>query len=163
MQRVSRLKQELKVLNEQPLPNIAIYSLFQNDTRYNDKLKAQIIGSKESVYQNGVFDLEILIPDKYPLVAPIIRFLTPIYHPNIDNSGRICLDILTNANKWKPSINLSVLLLSIQSLLETPNPDDPLHPEIAFIYKNNFELFKINAQRHTIKYASQVIKKIKKM
>uniref|UniRef100_A0A8C8BJX9 Ubiquitin conjugating enzyme E2 T n=1 Tax=Otus sunia TaxID=257818 RepID=A0A8C8BJX9_9STRI len=81
-------------------------------------------------------------------MPPKIRFLTPIYHPNIDSAGRICLDVL------KPSLNISTLLTSIQLLMAEPNPDDPLMADIVQ-YKYNKQLFLLNAKEWTEKHASQ--------
>lgn len=47
------------------------------------------------------------------------------------------------------------VLLSICSLLDDPNPDDPLVPEIAKIYKINKEKYKTTAREWTKKYASK--------
>ncbi len=68
---------------------------------------------------------------------PKVRFLTKIYHPNIDKLGRICLDILKD--KWTPALQIRTVLLSIQSLLSAPNADDPLDPSVADHFKNNIK------------------------
>lgn len=64
-----------------------------------------------------------------PLPRPQVRFLTRIYHPNIDRLGRICLDILKD--KWSPALQIRTVLLSVQALLSAPNPDDPLDEAVA--------------------------------
>ena len=47
------------------------------------------------VYRTGgIFKLELFLPDDYPMTPPKIRFLTKIFHPNVDKLGRICLDVL---------------------------------------------------------------------
>lgn len=51
-------------------------------------------GPEESPFEGGVFKLELFLPEDYPMSAPKVRFITKIYHPNIDKLGRICLDIL---------------------------------------------------------------------
>lgn len=53
-----------------------------------------IEGPSQSPYQDGTFKLELFLPEDYPMEPPKARFLTKIYHPNIDKLGRICLDIL---------------------------------------------------------------------
>ena len=69
------------------------------------------------------------------MAPPKVRFLTKIYHPNVDKLGRICLDILKD--KWSPALQIRTVLLSIQALLSAPNPDDPLDNNVAEVWKNN--------------------------
>merc|ERR1719168_497477 len=88
-----------------------------------------LAGPEGSPFEGGVFKLELFLPEDYPMSAPKVRFLTKIYHPNIDKLGRICLDILKD--KWSPALQIRTVLLSIQALLSSPNPDDPLDENVA--------------------------------
>lgn len=87
------------------------------------------------VRAGGVFRLELFLPEDYPMAPPKVRFLTKIYHPNIDKLGRICLDILKD--KWSPALQIRTVLISIQALLSAPNPDDPLSEDVARHWKQN--------------------------
>ena len=97
--------------------------------------QATIMGPEDSAYSGGVFFLNINFPPDYPFKPPKVTFTTKIYHANINSNGSICLDILKD--QWSPALTISKVLLSISSLLTDPNPDDPLVPEIANLYKNN--------------------------
>lgn len=74
---------------------------------------------------------------EYPHKAPQVKFLTPIFHPNVYPDGRICLDIL--ANEWSPIYDLEAVLTSIRSLLCDPNVDSPANGSAAQLFKNNPE------------------------
>lgn len=99
-------------------------------------------GPENTPYENGKFKLSVVVPTDFPMKQPKIEFKTDIYHPNIKN-GSICIDILKNA--WSPAISIYNIFLSISALLSAPNPDDPLAPEVATEYRQNYELFKKNA------------------
>lgn len=113
--------------------------------------KSQIKGPDKTPYEEGEFILNITFPPDYPFTAPKIRFETPIYHCNINERGFICLDILKD--EWSPILTIEKILLSICSLLNDPNPNDPLRPDIADEYKNDNKLFIENAIKHTKNYA----------
>ena len=110
-----------------------------------------IIGPSDSPFSGGLFELIISFPENYPFKPPKVKFHTPIYHPNIDKYGNICLDTL--GNNWSPALTIIKVLLSISSLLTDPNPNDPLDKEIADIYINDIEKYKKNAREFTIRYA----------
>jgi ubiquitin-conjugating enzyme E2 D/E len=111
-----------------------------------------IIGSKGTPYEDGVFKVDINIPNKYPHEPPKVIFRTKIFHPNISmHGGDVCISILKH--EWSPALSISRILISISSLMSAPNPDDPLEPEIAEIYKNNVARYNLEAQQYTRQYA----------
>ena len=114
--------------------------------------EAVIMGPEDSPYTGGVFKLRIQFPLDYPFKPPHIQFTTKIYHPNINASGMICLDILKT--QWSPALTISKVLLSICSLLTDPNPKDPFVPDIATQYMNEPEEYERVAKRWTLAYAS---------
>ncbi|CAG8623088.1 16875_t:CDS:2 [Gigaspora margarita] len=109
------------------------------------------MGPTESPYTGGVFFLAIHFPTDYPFKPPKVNFTTRIYHPNINSNGSICLDILRD--QWSPALTISKVLLSICSMLTDPNPDDPLVPEIAHVYKTDRARYEATAREWTRKYA----------
>lgn len=116
------------------------------------KWKATIIGPKGSPFDGGVFHLDISYPTDYPFKPPKVKFATPVYHPNINKTGDICLDILKD--QWSPALTISKVLLSICSLLTDPNPNDPLSPDVASIYKEDKLKYDKTARDWTMKYAN---------
>ena len=113
---------------------------------------AAIVGPDESPYAGGLFFLNITFPPDYPFKPPKVIFTTKIYHPNVNSNGSICLDILKE--QWSPALTISKVLLSVLSLLTDPNPDDPLVPDIAQLYKSDIKKYNIKAAEWTASYAN---------
>ena len=154
----ARLTRELSLLSTDPPPGIACYVVNESNMSL---LRAQITirgddGSSSSCYTNGIFMVSIQIPSRYPFEPPHVRFVTSIYHPNIDAAGRICLDTLKSppAGTWSPAVSLPSLLLTLQTLLCEPNPDDALMADIANQYKRNYTQFCNEARKRTQLYAT---------
>ena len=144
-----RVKKELKDIRRDCPMNCSAGP--ENDDMFH--WSAMIIGPSGSVYQGGIFRLEIRFPQNYPFKPPKIKFKTKIYHPNVNENGGICLDILKD--QWSPALTISKVLLSISSLLTDPNPDDPLVPEIARLYISNRTKYEETAREWTRNYAIQ--------
>ncbi|KAG0320379.1 Ubiquitin-conjugating enzyme E2 T [Dissophora globulifera] len=122
---------------------------------YNHSGKTELSGLTETPYDGGTFKVDIHIPEKYPFEPPRCQFLTRVYHPNIDDQGRICLNILKGPPKgtWGPAISITTLLISLRILLANPNPDDPLLADVASEFNENRDLFNQKARDFTKQYA----------
>ena len=130
---LKRIQKELKDIDKDPPNNCSAGPVGDADDLFH--WTATIMGPTDSPYTGGVFFLNIHFPTDYPFKPPKVNFTTRIYHPNINSNGGICLDILRE--QWSPALTISKVLLSICSLLTDPNPEDPLVPEIATIYKTD--------------------------
>ena len=145
---IQRINRELSEIQREPPQNCTAGP--SGDDIF--KWQGMIVGPSGTPYEGGIFPLEITFPDNYPYMPPKIKFSINIYHPNIDSNGNICLDILKRKD-WSASLTISKLLLSISSLMDQPNPDDPLVPNIAHVYKNDRTKFNEVAKEWTKQYA----------
>jgi ubiquitin-conjugating enzyme E2 D/E len=146
---IKRLQSEIKEMTINPPMNCSAGLI--NDNNFF-KWQATIIGPEGSPYHGGIFNLNIDLPEDYPFKPPKVTFITKIYHCNINSNGAICLDILKN--KWSPVLTISKVLLSICSLMDDANPNDPLVYEIAELLRKNKKLHDETAREWTFKYAS---------
>ncbi|VDM27020.1 unnamed protein product, partial [Hydatigera taeniaeformis] len=113
--------------------------------------KAQIKGPPNSPYEGGRFTLAIRFPKDFPRNPPTVTFETSIFHPNITNSGEICLDILRNG--WTPRVTIAKIILSVLSLMAFPMAENALNPHIALIMENSWMAFETMAREWTTRYA----------
>ena len=85
---------------------------------------AVICGPFDTPFDGGKFKLTIQFSEDHPYKPPVIEFVSKMFHPNIfESDGRVNLDILSLQN-WNPALTVSSLLISIQSLLDDPNPHE---------------------------------------
>jgi ubiquitin-conjugating enzyme E2 N len=131
-----------------PVPGISCAPRAENLRHFD----VTIHGPSDSPYQGGVFKLEMFLPEDFPSKPPKCRFMTKLYHPNVDALGRICLDILKE--QWSPAIRLGPVCLSLQSLLASPNPEDPLDQNIATAWRKDEKAAKATARQWTLMYAT---------
>jgi len=143
-----RIQKELADLTNQPPPNCSAGP--KGDNLY--EWVATILGPSESVYEGGIFFLDIHFSPDYPFKPPKVMFKTRIYHCNINSQGLICLDILKD--NWSPALTIGNVLLSISSLLTDCNPMDPLVGSIAQQYLQNRDEHDRTAKLWTKRYAT---------
>ena len=114
--------------------------------------QATIVGPKDTPYEDGRFHLKINYPTDYPFKPPKVKMETPVFHPNISSRGTVCVDILAKA--WSPALTTSNVLLSIISLLTTPNPEDPMDVHAADLYTNEPGKYIETARDWTARFAN---------
>jgi|Transcript_850 ubiquitin-conjugating enzyme E2 C len=105
-----------------------------------------IEGASGTVYEGLTYKLSLNFPNDYPFKAPTVKFETPCFHPNVDQFGNICLDILKE--KWSSVYDVRAVLLSIQSLLGEPNNASPLNAQAAQLWDNQEEYRKSLHKRY---------------
>jgi ubiquitin-protein ligase len=132
-----------------------------------DKVLASIEGPPETPYEGGIFWITVRL-SRDPSSPPLMRFHTKIYHPNISPQGHICADykqrwnsslIDSSMNSWyhrkkgDPIWSLGALLTALCGLLAAPDVDDPLVPEIAQKYLEEYDEYWQAAILYTKRYA----------
>jgi len=103
-------------------------------------------------YEGGTFMVSITFPSDYPFKPPKLKFITKMYHCNVNDKGEVCLDILKD--NWSPALTILKVLDTLRSLLKEPNADDPLNNEAAELYKKDKKKYVSTALSNTKKYAT---------
>uniref|UniRef100_A0A3B4AU99 Ubiquitin-conjugating enzyme E2 C n=1 Tax=Periophthalmus magnuspinnatus TaxID=409849 RepID=A0A3B4AU99_9GOBI len=125
-----RLQQELMTLMMSGDKGISAFPESENLFKW----VGTIDGAQGTVYEGLRYRLSLEFPPGYPYHAPRVKFVTPCFHPNVDDQGLICLDILKE--KWSALYDVRSILLSIQSLLGEPNNESPLNTTAAELWDN---------------------------
>ena len=142
-----RLQRELEMVANNKITGTTAFPISEDLREWT----ACIRGPEDTPYSEGNFELGIIFPDSYPFDPPKIIFNTKIFHPNISPDGKICVDILKD--KWTPSLSILKVILSILSLLSSPNGNDPLAPEIGKIFMRDRNEFDRLARECTKRFA----------
>lgn len=125
---IKRLTTELKQMTKEPIEGMT----FEHPADLYT-WNIAINGPKDTPYENGVFKILLRMDDTYPFKPPSVKFLSPIFHPNIYSDGKICIDIL-QSSEWSAALNIRTVLLSIISLINDPNPLSPANRKAAELY-----------------------------
>ena len=144
---VKRINLELNKLKENPIEGISVIPKDKNNLF---DCIGEIIGQKGTPYENGRFYLNIEYPKDYPFQPFKFSFIAHIFHPNITMNGKIC-----DLESGHPGLTVDKALLIITALMAEPIPDDPLVPEIAYLYKTDKAKFEIIAKNWTKRYANK--------
>lgn len=143
-----RIAKEIQLYNENPHPFVSIYPC-ENINVW----KILLLGPKETPYENGLFLLYASFPGDYPFKAPEVRFITPIYHCNMNQQGRICHSVFDR--NYTPALKFRDIIDCVYGLILTPEPEDPLDNVIASYFLSDYQTYLQKAKEATAKNASK--------
>ena len=154
------IKAEFLELEKEPLSNIGVSVGLANKNNFFE-WRFTILGPSDTKYKDGLFYLKVLFNEDYPNSKPEVRFVTPIYHVNvnplsqygneIDPLGHVCISTI---NKWKPDYTMRKVFLEIFALFYLGNPKDPFVPEMKKEMEENRQLYDKKVEYFTKKYAA---------
>eukprot|EP01084_Bolivina_argentea_P124623 220842_1 len=119
-QTIQRLEKELSILSQNTDTNLTFHttSIDSNIFHWTATINVPSSKSKHSPFEDGTYTLDIQIPDNYPVRPPQVKFVTPMFHPNIDKNGKI--DILIFRGGWSPVLTIKRVLLTVLAVLHKP-------------------------------------------
>ena len=131
-----RLQKDLSELDQAPFVSVSTDPTLPMVVTMDIDLKNE----RESIWHGGKYNFTVTHPPEYPHKPPIAHCNTPIYHPNIDTEGAVCLNILRA--DWKPVLDVGNVIDGLIFLFLEPNPNDPLNHEAAAEFRENPARFK---------------------
>lgn len=134
---------ELKDLMRNPLEGVQVKLV---DDANMFEWEVAIFGPPDTLYVGGYFKTRLKFPDTYPFDPPKMRFVDPIFHPNVYPTGEICISILhppgedeqsgeLPEERWNPAQRVRTIVLSVVSLLNEPNTFSPADLDASVAYR----------------------------
>ena len=122
------------------------------------KWRCTIIGPQGTPFEGGMFPSELIFPEDYPNAPPEMRFICPMWHPNIGKDGKVCISILhkpgkdpheyeSSAERWLPIHTVETIVVSVISMLLDPNCESPLNIDASKDYRFNREEYNKHVRR----------------
>ncbi|XP_062284218.1 ubiquitin-conjugating enzyme E2 R1-like [Scomber scombrus] len=143
MEKDKRILEELKSLHCDPHP---FFSVFPSESDFTF-WRILMQGPPDTPYEKGVFELYCQFGPAYPVKPPLVRFVTRVYHCNVNSVGRICHNIFDR--NYNARITIRDLLDAVYGLLIIPEPDDPLDSILAEEFLTSRETYEQEAKKHT--------------
>ena len=156
LRRVKRILAEIADYQRNPHPNIEIYPCEQQ----LDFWRLLLVGPSNTPYEGGVFLLYAKFPADYPQVAPEIRFVTPVYHCNVNGHGKICHSVFDR--NYSADFSVRRIVDCVFGLLLTPEPEDPLDSALAQEYYDNHQEYERTAATSTREHARKKLEQWRK-
>ncbi|CAF0964188.1 unnamed protein product [Adineta ricciae] len=127
-----------------------------------------LIYPQSNIYKDAAFKIKINLPPTFPMVPPTVTFVTPIYHPNVTDKGRLkpadsfstpvmhigefCNGLLTRNSNWLSTTSLIEVVKIVTQHIDEPDPANSIRAAVGVEYTNNRAQFEKNAREHILKY-----------
>jgi len=149
------LRKQLAELNKNPVEGFSAGLIDDEDIF---RWEVMIIGPPDTLYEGGFFKCHLYFPTEYPLRPPVLKFLTDIWHPNIEKDGKVCISILHEpgddrfgyekaSERWLPIHTVETILVSVISMLADPNDESPANVDAAKEWRENYQEFRRKVAR----------------
>ncbi|KNC48426.1 ubiquitin carrier protein [Thecamonas trahens ATCC 50062] len=152
---MKRLLREYKELSRSPPDGIAAAPVSDSNVF---QWKVAMVGPEGSDYEGAFLTAVLDFPHNYPLAPPTMTFTTPVWHPNVYPSGKVCISILhegTDASgyesateRWSPIQSVLSIVLSVLSMLADPNDESPANVDAAVEWRDNRPAFRARVKAH---------------
>ncbi|KAI6176705.1 Ubiquitin-conjugating enzyme E2 G1 [Aphelenchoides bicaudatus] len=144
------LRKQLSDLRRNPVDGFSAGLVDDNDIY---RWEVLVIGPPDTLYEGGFFKAILEFPAEYPIKPPKMKFISEVFHPNVDEKGDVCISILHEAGedsygyekaeeRWLPVHTVETILLSVISMLADPNYESPANVDAAKLYRENNAEFK---------------------
>eukprot|EP00003_Mantamonas_plastica_P002720 TRINITY_DN12086_c0_g2_i1.p2 TRINITY_DN12086_c0_g2~~TRINITY_DN12086_c0_g2_i1.p2 ORF type:complete len:174 (-),score=64.46 TRINITY_DN12086_c0_g2_i1:195-716(-) len=144
------LARQLKELTKNPVEGFSA-GLVDDDNLFEWDL--MIIGPPDTLYEGGYFKATLSFPSEYPVMPPVMKFTSEMWHPNIHDDGKVCISILhppgddewgyeDAGERWLPIHTVESILLSVISMLSNPNDESPANIDAAKEWRDDPKAFK---------------------
>uniref|UniRef100_A0A3P8Z502 UBC core domain-containing protein n=2 Tax=Esox lucius TaxID=8010 RepID=A0A3P8Z502_ESOLU len=156
LEKDKRILEELKSLHCDPHPFCTVLPSESDFTFW----KILLQGPPDTPYEDGVFELYCQFGAEYPVKPPLMRFVTPVYHCNINTVGRICHNIFDR--NYSAHVTMREMLDAVYGLLIAPEPADPLDSVLAEEYLTSRGKYETEAKKNTEKVAGKSMDDLEK-
>lgn len=149
------LRKQLKELSRNPVDGFSA-GLVDDSNLF--EWNVAIMGPPDTLYEGGYFNAIMSFPPNYPNSPPSVRFTSEMWHPNVYPDGRVCISILhapgddpngyeLASERWSPVHTVETILLSIISMLSSPNDESPANIDAAKEWREHRDEFKKKVSR----------------
>ncbi|XP_072219245.1 uncharacterized protein [Leuresthes tenuis] len=156
MEKDKRILEELKSLHCDPHP---FFRIFPSESDFSF-WRILMQGPPDTPYEKGVFELYCQFGPDYPVKPPLVRFVTRVYHCNVNSVGRICHNIFDRS--YNAHITMREVFDAVYGLLIIPEPEDPLDSILAEEFLTGRETYEREAKKHTEERAGQSLDDMEK-